>query len=200
MNSAPLSQNPPPPDWLIRRTGIELVAPSPERLPGYEAALEKGWSSDTTRDVSQEQLTALRADPGSFIEGLTDQDGTVTLADGRIVPRLPFHLFWIWDGEFCGSIMLRFQPGTEELPPYCLGHIGYSVVPWKQRRGYATAALGLLLPIAKAEGLERVLITCKDTNLASIKVIEANGGVLDRAVPIEGMPGEMRLFYWVLTA
>lgn len=95
--------------------------------------------------------------------------------------------------------MLRFQPGTEELPPYCLGHIGYSVVPWKQRRGYATAALGLLLPIAKAEGLERVLITCKDTNLASRKVIEANGGVLDRAVPIEGMPGEMRLFYWVPT-
>jgi predicted acetyltransferase len=44
------------------------------------------------------------------------------------------------------------------------------------------------------------LITCKDTNLASIKVIEANGGVLDRAVPIEGMPGEMRLFYWVPTA
>ncbi|ALA19858.1 acetyltransferase [Chelatococcus sp. CO-6] len=176
---------------------MELVAPSPERLPGYEAALEKGWSSDTTRDVSQEQLTALRADPGSFIEGLTDQNGTVTLADGRVVPRLPFHLFWIWDGEFCGSIMLRFRPGTEELPPYTPGHIGYSVVPWKQRRGYATAALGLLLPIAKAEGLERILITCKDTNLASIKVIEANGGVLARVERIEGMPCEMRLLYWI---
>lgn len=70
MNSAPFSQKHPPPVRLISRIGIELVAPSPERLPGYEAALEKGWSSDTIRDVSQEQLTALRADPGSFIQGL----------------------------------------------------------------------------------------------------------------------------------
>ena len=200
MSNARLCRKRPPPVPLISRTGIELVAPSLERLAGYEAALEKGWSSDTTRNVSQEQLTALRADPETFIASLTDQNGTVTLADGRVVPRLPFHLFWIWDGEFCGSIMLRFRPGTEELPPYCLGHIGYSVVPWKQRRGYATTALGLLLPIAKAEGLERVSITCKETNLASRKVIEANGGILDRAVPIEGMPGETRLFYWVLTS
>ncbi|WP_246216042.1 GNAT family N-acetyltransferase [Microvirga makkahensis] len=96
--------------------------------------------------------------------------------------------------------MLRFRPGTEELPPYTLGHIGYSVVSWKPRRGYATAALGLLLPIAQEEGLERVLITCKETNVASRRVIEANGGVLDRVEPMEGMPCEMRLFYWVPTA
>jgi predicted acetyltransferase len=45
----------------------------------------------------------------------------------------------MWDGEFCGSIGLRWLPGTEELPPHCLGHIGYAVVPWKRRLG-----LGLL--------------------------------------------------------
>jgi len=35
----------------------------------------------------------------------------------------------MWDGEFCGQIAFRWQPGTEALPPHCLGHVGYSVVP-----------------------------------------------------------------------
>ena len=59
--------------------------------------------------------------------------GPVTLPDGSQVPRLPGYRRWMWDGEFCGSIGFRWQPGTSALPPYVLGHIGYSVVPWKQR-------------------------------------------------------------------
>ena len=60
---------------------------------------------------------------------------------------------WIWDGTFCGMIGFRWQRGTSELPPHVLGHIGYTVVPWKQGRGYATQALKLLLPEARARGL-----------------------------------------------
>ncbi len=103
---------------------------------------------------------------------------TVTLPDGSKVPRLPGFHRWMWDGGFCGSIGLRWQRGTQELPPHCLGHIGYAVVPWKQRRGYATRALALLLPEAKAEGLAFVEITTDPSNVASQRVIEANGGVL----------------------
>jgi predicted acetyltransferase len=84
----------------------------------------------------------------------------------------------MWDGEFCGAIGFRWQPGTTDLPPYCLGHIGYSVVPWKQRRGYATLALRLILPLARAEGLPFVELTTDAANIASRRVIEANGGVL----------------------
>jgi predicted acetyltransferase len=91
---------------------------------------------------------------------------------------LPGYSRWIWDGEFCGSISFRWQPGTAELPPYCLGHIGYSVVPWKRHRGYATRALQLLLPSAESEGLAYVEITTDADNTASRRVIEANGGQL----------------------
>jgi predicted acetyltransferase len=84
----------------------------------------------------------------------------------------------MWDGEFCGSIGFRWQPGTTALPPYCLGHIGYGVVPWKQRKGYATLALALMLPHAKAESLPYVELTTDPENIASQRVIEANGGVL----------------------
>ena len=100
------------------------------------------------------------------------------LADGSTVPRLPGFVLWMWDGEFCGAIGFRWQPGTTELPPYCPGHVGYSVVPWKRRRGYATCALRLLMPHARAEGLAHIDLTTDAHNIASRRVIEANGGTL----------------------
>jgi predicted acetyltransferase len=36
-----------------------------------------------------------------------------------------------------------------------------------------------MLPVAAARGLDQVLVTCDEDNVASRKVIEANGGVLE---------------------
>lgn len=162
---------------------LTLVWPSEAHLPGYVAALERGWSADNVRGkaAADEELVRIREDRAGFLASLVDREAAgepITLPDGSKAPRLPGYRRWLWDGEFCGSIGLRWQPGTEALPPYCLGHIGYAVVPWKQGRGYATRALGLLLPDAKAEGLRFVEITTDPGNLASQRVIEANGGTL----------------------
>jgi predicted acetyltransferase len=100
------------------------------------------------------------------------------MPDGSTVPRLPGYQRWIWDGEFCGTVGFRWQPGTEALPVTCLGHIGYTVVPWKRRRGYATRALAVILPEVARERLRYVEITTTPANVASQRVIEANGGVL----------------------
>ena len=43
------------------------------------------------------------------------------------------------------------------------GHIGYGVVPSQRRRGYATQMLRGTLDRARSRGLERVLLTCDDT-------------------------------------
>jgi predicted acetyltransferase len=96
---------------------------------------------------------------------------------GSSAARLPGFRLWFWDTEFCGSIGLRWQPGTSELPPHVLGHIGYAVVPWKEGRGYAKLALKLMLEHARAQGLEYVEITTDPNNVASRRVIEASGGV-----------------------
>jgi predicted acetyltransferase/GrpB-like predicted nucleotidyltransferase (UPF0157 family) len=178
---------------------VELVGPSLERLPAYRAALEAGWSPDTTRDVSGEQLAAIRDNPEAFVCDLVQPEG-VTLADGIKVPRLPGRVFWIWDGDFCGSINLRFVPGSDALPPHISGHVGYAVVPWKRNRGYARRALRLLLPIAKELGLPRLLISCDEDNAASRRVIEAAGGVGAGEKSHPEHPAKRKILYWLSAA
>ncbi len=155
---------------------MHLVVPSMDYLPSYVAALETGWSPNNVRNVSGEQLAAIRENAAAFIAGLSLQGGTITLPDGRAVPKLPFIARWMWDGEFCGSISLRWQEGTDALPSHVLGHIGYAVVPWKRRRGYATEALRRMLAEARSLGLRRLEITTDPDNVASQRVIEGNGG------------------------
>jgi predicted acetyltransferase len=161
---------------------LELVEPSETYAPAWADALRRGWSPNTERpEAAQEVLEEYELDPAGVIataRGELAADATVTLPDGSVVPRLPGFSRWMWDGEFCGSINVRWAPGTTDLPPHCLGHIGYAVVPWKQGRGYATAALGLVLPLAAAQGLPFVEITTDEDNVASQKVVAANGGVL----------------------
>lgn len=179
---------------------VELVLPDHPYLPLYVAALRTGWSPSTMRNVSSEQLAAIEADAEKFLAELRgDIPGIAWRADGTQVPRLPGTEFWIWDGSFCGVMKLRQQPGTEALPPHVSGHVGYSVVPWKQGRGIATQALRMLLPIAAARGLSRVLITCDEDNFASRRVIEKNGGVPAGTALDEHPPGHGKLLFWVST-
>jgi predicted acetyltransferase len=162
---------------------MQLVWPAREYLPAYVAALERGWSPDNLREVeaAREELSRIAADPGRFLASLVDREGAgdpIELPDGTTVPRLPGYRKWMWDGDFCGSVGFRWKPGTEALPPHCLGHLGYSVVPWKRRLGYATQALRELLPEAAAEGLRYVEITTRVENVPSQRVILACGGTL----------------------
>jgi predicted acetyltransferase len=161
---------------------MELVWPAAQYLAGYVHALRQGWSPDNLRpEAAEEQLARIADDADRFLTEQIDRDATgpkIILPDGGRVPRLPGFSKWMWDGEFCGAINFRWQPGTTELPPYCLGHIGYSVVPWKRRRGYATRALKLMLLEAINEGLSHVEIVTDADNIASQKVVEANGGKL----------------------
>jgi predicted acetyltransferase len=156
---------------------MELVWPGSEHLNSYKAALQSGWSADNVRGAvaAAEELQRIQADPEAFLASMVDREAKgdpVKLPDGSLVNRLPGFRRWLWDGEFCGVIGFRWQPGSEDLPPHCLGHIGYAVVPSKRNRGYASKALSETLPLAKVEGLRFVELTTDPDNFSSQRVIE----------------------------
>lgn len=101
--------------------------------------------------------------------------------------------FWITDGE--PEQVVGFLAVRHELNAFLLeegGHIGYSVCPTHRRQGHATRALGLGVRRAAELGLEQVLVTCDEDNLASAATIVANGGVLE-----DVRNGKQR--YWIDT-
>lgn len=77
------------------------------------------------------------------------------------------------------------------------GHIGYSVRPSERRKGYATEQLRQALLWCKEElGLEKVMITCYDTNEPSRRTILKHGGIYE-GTSLEPDKGKNLERYWV---
>lgn len=97
-------------------------------------------------------------------------------------------------GEVVGRASVRhaLTPALLEVG----GHVGYAVRPAWRCRGYGRAILALSLRRCAALGLEEVLVTCDEDNPASVRVIEACGGVLEDVRPQPGgAPAKRR--YWI---
>ena len=155
----------------------ELVAPTARLRESWLAARDE-WG----RDVHQAG-SGLHADDDvdsreGFAQWVTrlhrEADPAIPPGPGRVHATY----WWMADSDvFLGAITLRHA-----LNDFLLragGHIGYGVRPSARRRGLASWALRSVLPEARSLGLERVLVTCDDTNLPSARTIESAGGVLE---------------------
>lgn len=76
------------------------------------------------------------------------------------------------------------------------GNIGYLIRPSERGKGYAKLMLKLTLEKCKELQIPRVLITCKEDNKASAKVIETNGGIYESSLYIEEKNATYRR-YWI---
>lgn len=70
------------------------------------------------------------------------------------------------------------------------GHVGYSVRPTERGKGYGKLILAEIIKEARKMGIDRLLLTCDDTNTRSRNVIESNNGKLENIVD-----GNCR--YWI---
>lgn len=96
-------------------------------------------------------------------------------------------------GELVGRVSVRHR--LNDFLASFGGHIGYGVLSRYRRRGYATEILRQSLIIARAEGVDRVLVTCDEDNAGSATVIERLGGVLEDIRPDPAGPAKRR--YWI---
>lgn len=97
------------------------------------------------------------------------------------------------DGDkIVGLINIRWK-----LVPVLLdmgGLIGYTIRPSERGKGYGTEMLRLALK--EMSSFDRVLVTCKDSNIASKRVIEKNNGVLENSY-FDKDRGHTFLRYWI---
>lgn len=172
-------------------TNPELVVPIYTKLLydqflqyAEEAVAEQHWWAPLTLDE-------VKADFQRYLKILDGQSKGIVLT-ANLVPSSDF---WLVDScKFIGHVRLRHSL-NEKLTKFG-GHVGYYVRQQYRRQGYGCAALKAVFPIAKELGLSQMLITCDDTNLGSIRVIEKCGGVLRDKIMNEGRTVTTRR-YWI---
>lgn len=107
---------------------------------------------------------------------------------------VPSTIFFMVDESerIIGAIHVRHELNEELLLHG--GHIGYGVRPSERRKGMATRMLSMVLPMAKALGIDKALVTCDRDNHASARTIIANGGTLENEVMEEDRITQR---YWI---
>lgn len=115
-----------------------------------------------------------------------------TRRTGTTVPAT--HLWAVAEEQFVGRISIRHE--LNDALRVKGGHIGYDTVPSWRGRGVAREMLRQALPVARMLGLSEVLLTCNDTNAASIRVIERNGGSL-RETRVLDPSRPAKRYYWI---
>jgi predicted acetyltransferase len=185
-------------DLLVRYAGLDRTAPltgnsvltarTRQWLQWVLSEPDSHWFDLGPRERRDEVLRrALRQ--------AVDQEQGINLPSPDHVPET--FLFAFVGKRIVGRTSIRHA-----LNPSLLrvgGHIGYVVVPEFRRRGYGTTILALSVRIARDRlGLERVLVTCDDDNIGSIRVIEKNGGVLENLVAGPDLDKPKRR-YWIDT-
>ena len=127
-----------------------------------------------------------------YLEVLGEQERGLNLAPDHVPSTV---LFAFVGPRIVGRVSIRHSLNVflERVG----GHIGYVVVPEFRRLGHATTILHLSIQIARERlDIGRILVTCDDDNIGSIRTIEKNGGTLENVVSGPDLDKPKRR-YWI---
>jgi len=117
-------------------------------------------------------------DPGPLRDGDLVLDLVRTDLDDRVAGRVPQYSFVMRHaetGEIMGNIRLRLTDRWEF--GHHNGHVGFNVHEAHRGRRYAARSTRLVMPLARAHGMDTIWITCGPENAASARSCELAGGV-----------------------
>lgn len=138
-----------------------------------------------------------------YKEGLVDFNKYIEKLENRKegigLPKWwgPYFTYWLMDDHkgILGSIRIRKELTSEFLKNFG-GHIGYDISPSHRKNGYGRLILKLGLEKTRQININPVLITCEPDNYASMRVIEANGGVFESEIVYDVNNRVIRR-YWI---
>jgi predicted acetyltransferase len=149
---------------------MELLEPSLHYIESYKSALA---------EFKREGISGFWKffgevdDAETYLQNIKRYQHRAGLQDDLV----PATVYWLVEGdEFIGHVSIRHELNAALEKQG--GHIGYAIRPSRQQQGYGLQLLKLALPKAKELGIEKALLTCDKSNVASRKIIENNGGAL----------------------
>lgn len=146
---------------------VSLVEPSQILAASFQKALEEQGIHLDDQEISE------------YIKHSKDVSIGENLKPGE-VRRTEY---WLQEnGRYFGRIQIRKKPSGRF--PTIASHVYYEIRPSEQNRGYGTMLLALGIEKARELGMDKLIIASDETNVASRKIIEQNGGLLEKKVPV----------------
>jgi len=152
---------------------VTLMKPTLELKDQYLSFYQE-WK-ESGEDMVPWVISRNPTDFQGMLQFLSDNEKGDNLQEGWV----PDSTYWLVadDKQVIGVVNIRHWL-TEKLLNSG-GHIGYGIRPSERRKGYATQLLQLSLLKAKELGINKVLVLCDESNIASAKTIVNNGGKPD---------------------
>ncbi|HSW48196.1 MAG TPA: GNAT family N-acetyltransferase [Candidatus Saccharimonadales bacterium] len=167
---------------------MKLIIPMLDYEKSYFQAVEEGKDeTGITRIESPKSSQSFQ----EFVNWKINQSKGLDLPEGYVANT---ELWLIDKDEFIGFVNIRHSLTKHLLKVG--GHIGYWIRPTKRHLGYGKEILRLSLIQIQKLRIKKALVTCDDTNSASRKIIESNGGILENIIE-NGSENPKKRRYWI---
>lgn len=174
--------------------GLFLTQPDFAFATSYLEARREGYMDSSLSMTDKVELDRVRL--AEHLEALNKPEKGARWADTPEDRPVRFaHLWMVTPTEFIGRVSIRYELTAKLIRSG--GHIGYEVRPGYRGRGLGHRALQLGMDHLRARGISAFLLTCRDDNAGSIRIIEAAGGLLENVMEHPNIPGEVIRRYWI---